>query len=104
MRKEESGLEKDLETIANTQNQFPLIPKFAKCIAKEGPKLVRKEGSGTGIIPIGEAAGDNQNLEVFGLIGVRAQFANVYSGGLRTGQFTCVTGFEIAVCARCSKD
>jgi hypothetical protein len=65
---------------------------------------VGKQGSGTGIITVRETTRDDQNLEVFSLIGVGAQFANVHSGGLSTGQFKGVTGFEIAVCTRCSKD
>jgi len=95
--KEEAGFQKDLESVADSQNQLSLVPKFSQGVSQEVMQLQSEQSSGPRVIAVGEAARDDEDLEVFEEIGVSAQFTDMDTLGLGPCEGERVGGFLVTI-------
>lgn len=101
---EQAGLEKHLEAIADAEDQLAGVAEAREVVVEEVAKLIGQDFAGRHVVAIGEAAGDDENLEVVQEGGVLAEAIDVEAVRRAAGLFEGESRFLIAIRARRSKD
>jgi hypothetical protein len=103
-RQEQTGLEEDLETVADAENQLLLVAEAAEGVLQEGHELGRQDLAGGDVVAVGEAARDGEDLVAVEQRRLFAEAVDVDSLSLCARLFEGEKCFLVTVCAGGAED
>ena len=101
-RDEETGLDEDLESVADAQHEFTGIAEFLQLVRQIVEQLAGKNASGGNIVAVAESAGEAEDLKFLEERRIFEKSVHVDPFRRRACFFKGVSGFQITVRARCA--
>ena len=101
--KYETGFQKNLEAVADSENQFFVIAEFANGIGEKVLQFHGEHFPGRDIVTVTESAGDDENFKLTQQLRRLAESIDVKAFGLGACRFEGECGFAIAIRAGSAK-